>query len=67
MLFNYCYADDRLNRKIRGENVADPEQQYRKLKKLEPEVTKMYKAGQVSEEKYNSFMKSITDYEREEE
>lgn len=67
MLFNFCYADDRLNRKINGENVADPEEQYRKLKKLEPEITKMYKNGQVNEEKYNSFIKSITDYEREEE
>lgn len=67
MLFNFCYADTRLTKKINGEHVSDPEEQYRKLKKLQPEIEKLHKDGKITEDKYKSFMKSITDYEREEE
>lgn len=67
MLINFCYADNRLTQKMHGEHVSDPEQQYRTLKKMQPEIEELYRKGQVKEEKYKSFMKSITDYEREEE
>jgi hypothetical protein len=63
MLINFCYADDRLTRKMRGEHVTDPEQQYKKLKKIQPEVEILYQKGQISEEKYKSFMDSIAEYE----
>lgn len=67
MLINFCYADDRLTRKIHGEHVPDLEKQYKTLKKMQPEIEALYRKGQVKEEKYKSFMKSILDYEREEE
>jgi hypothetical protein len=48
---------------MRGEHVTDPEQQYNKLKKMQPEVEVLYQKGQIAEQKYKSFMDSIAEYE----
>lgn len=63
MLVNYCCEYDREQRRIRGERVADPEEQYQHLKLIEPDIEALYKMGKVSETKYQSFKKSIRDYE----
>lgn len=64
MLINYCHAYDRMRKRQRGENVTDPEEQYRKLKAMQPGIMEMYKKGQIREERYRSFMLSIENYEK---
>lgn len=65
MLINYANAYDRLQKKIHGENVSDPDEQYRKLKAWQPQVEEMYAKGQIRKAKYESYKKSLEKYERE--
>lgn len=64
MLINFCHAHDRLQRIASGERVTDPDDQYCKLKAMQPQVEEMYQRGEIREERYRSFMKSIENYER---
>lgn len=63
MLINYANAYDRQERRIKGENVSDPEEQYHKLKAMQPQVEEMYRNGDIKKYKYESFMNSIRKYE----
>ena len=65
MLINYCKAHDRLERIRRGETVPDPERQYRELKALEPYIEEQYALGKIKKEKYDSYKKSLADWEVE--
>lgn len=63
MLINYANAYDRQERRIKGESVSDPEEQYQKLKAMQPQVEEMYRNGEIKKYKYDSFMRSIERYE----
>ena len=63
MLINYCYAHDRQIRRSRGEKISDPEEQYNKLKAIEPIVKERYKKGEITEERYKSFMRKLNAWE----
>ena len=64
MLINFCYAHDRLQRRANGERVPDPDDQYQKLKAMQPQIEEMHQRGEIREERYRSFMQSIKNYER---
>lgn len=63
MLINYCCAYDRQQQRMHGEDVPDPDAQYRKLKAMQPQIVELYRKGQITETKYRSFMQSIEKYE----
>ena len=65
MLINYCYAYDRQVRRNRGEDVPDPEVQYKKLKKIEPLVEKRYKNGEITKKRYEEFKSKLERWERD--
>lgn len=65
MLINFAAAYDRLQKRINGEKVTDPEEQYHQLKAMQPQVEEMYRKGQIKKYKYESFMRSLTAYEAE--
>ena len=50
---------DRIQRRLRGETVEDPYEQYRNLKAMEPDVDAMYQAGQIREDKYRSYKETL--------
>jgi len=54
-----------LERIRRGETVPDPERQYRELKALEPYIEEQYALGKIKKEKYDSYKKSLADWEVE--
>lgn len=64
MMLNYARAYDRRQAVNAGERVSDPDDQYCKLKAMQPQVEEMYQRGEIREERYRSFMKSIENYER---
>lgn len=47
----------------RGEEVSDPEEQYRILKANEPAIDEQYALGKISEEKYRTYKKALADWE----
>lgn len=49
------HFDDVLRAK--GKNVIDYDEQYEKMLKIKPQIEAAYKSGQITEEKYNQFMK----------
>lgn len=65
MLLNYCYAWDRQQAKIHGKKVADPEEQYGKLKKIEPIVDAQYRNGKIEEKRYLQFKEKLRAWESE--
>lgn len=65
MCLNLIKSTDRLKAKARGEQVEDPEEQYQRLKKIQPIVEERYAKGEISEAKYRDFMQSILDYEQD--
>lgn len=64
MVLNYCSAYDRQQKRENGEDVSDPEEQYHKLKAMQPQIMEMHRNGQIREERFRSFMKSIENYEK---
>lgn len=65
MLINFAASYDRLQKRINGEKVADPEEQYHQLKAMQPQVEEMFRNGQIKKYKYESFMRSLAAYETE--
>ncbi len=63
MLLNFCAAYDRQQKRMRGEAVTDPEEQYQRLKRMEPEIDRLYAAGQLREAKYRAYKKSLEEWE----
>lgn len=59
MLIDWAMEHDRIQKRLRGEQVDDPYQQYLTLKEMEPEVDAMYAAGQIREDKYRSYKESL--------
>lgn len=51
------HFDDVLRSK--GKNVIDYDEQYEKMLKIKPQIEAAYKSGQITEEKYNRFMKQF--------
>ena len=49
--------DDALRSK--GKNVIDYDEQYEKMQRIKPQIEAAYKSGQITEEKYNRFMKQF--------
>lgn len=65
MLINYCYAYDRMKKRSRGEKVTDPEEQYRKLKKVEPIVEERFRKGIIPESDYRRFIGKLRRWEED--
>lgn len=63
MLINYLYEYDRIKRRARGENVPDPEEQYRRLKKLQPLILRKLEKGEITPERYARWVTPIRQYE----
>lgn len=53
------HFDDVLRSK--GNNVIDYDEQYEKMLKIKPQIEAAYKSGQITEEKYNQFMKRFNE------
>lgn len=64
MVINYCYAYDRQQKRMNGEEVSDPDAQYRKLKAMQPQIEELHRIGKINEGRYKSFMQSIEKYEK---
>lgn len=63
MLLNYIYAYDRMQKRIHGQHVSDPEEQYRQLKSMEDQVERMYREGKIKKYKYESYKQSLARWE----
>lgn len=53
-------------RRANGEQVQDPERQYRVMKADQPLIEQMHKDGKISDADYQRYMKAITDWEADE-
>ena len=53
------HFDDVLRAK--GKNVIDYDEQYEKMLRIKPQIEAGYKAVQITEEKYNQFMKRFNE------
>lgn len=63
MAINYASAYDRMMRRQHGETVHEPDEQYRVLKAMEPQVDAMYANGDIKEAKYQSYKNSLKKWE----
>lgn len=63
MAINYACAYDKMQRRANGETVHEPDEQYRVLKSMEPQIEEMYAAGEIREDKYQSYKASIRAWE----
>lgn len=63
MLINYARGYDRIQRISRGEEVPDEEAQYQKLKSIEELVAQRWAAGELTEQEYRDYRRSIDGYE----
>lgn len=52
--------------RAKGEQVQDPERQYRVMKADQPLIEQMHKDGKISDADYQRYMKAITDWEADE-
>ncbi|MBP0974490.1 MAG: hypothetical protein J6P20_00340, partial [Oscillospiraceae bacterium] len=59
MVIDWIMEKDRIIRRQRGERVEDPYEQYLQLKEMEPDIEEMYKAGQIREQKYQSYRSAL--------
>lgn len=59
MLVDWVCEHDRIQKRLRGETVEEPYEQYLTLKAMEPEIDEMYAAGQIREDKYKSYKESL--------
>lgn len=64
MCINFIYAYDRCEARRNGYEIADPEEQYRKLKAASEVVEERYRRGEISRERYEEYMRPIWEYER---
>lgn len=64
MLINWCIEHDRSIRKQHGEEVHDNYKRYQVLKSIEPDIDAQYAAGQIKEEKYQSYKESLAAAEK---
>ena len=64
MLINWCIEHDRTIRKQNGEEVHDNYKRYQALKSIEPDIDAQYAAGQIKEEKYQSYKDSLAAAEK---
>ena len=46
-----------------GQGVVDDEARYNHLKKIEPEIDRLYKNGEINQDKYNSYKQSLRRWE----
>lgn len=63
MCINYIYAYDRCEARRSGIDVRDPEEQYRRLKAASAVVEERYRKGEISQERYEAYMRPIWEYE----
>lgn len=63
MGINYATAYDKMMRRANGETVREPDEQYKILKAMEPQVDEMYANGEIRKEKYESYKQSIKNWE----
>lgn len=50
-------------RRANGETVREPDEQYKILKAMEPQVDEMYANGEIRKEKYESYKQSLKNWE----
>ncbi len=62
-LVNYLYEYERAKARARGEQVPDPEAQYKQLKAIEPIVLDRLKRGEITQGEYDAFAGSLRDWE----
>lgn len=63
MAINYAAAHDRLIRRQNGETVHEPDEQYRVLKAMEPQIEEMYRNKEIKKYKYDSYKRSLKRWE----
>lgn len=63
MLIDFLCENNRMQRRSRGENVRDPEEYYKKLKKLQPLIMAKLERGEITAERYADWVKPIRQYE----
>lgn len=59
MIVDWCIEHDKIQKRMRGETVEDPYEQYITLKSMESEIDEMYAAGEIRENKYRSYKESL--------
>lgn len=52
-----------MKRRAHGEKVTDPEEYYKRLKRLQPIILKKLNNGEISPERYERWVKPIREYE----
>lgn len=63
MAINYTCAYDRMMRRANGETVHEPDEQYKVLKAMEPQIDEMYANGEIKKAKYDSYKQSLRHWE----
>ena len=64
-LIDWAREHDRQLKRERGEDVRDPYEQYQQLKAMQPDIERMYAAGEIKEAKYKSYKDTLAQCERE--
>lgn len=59
MLLNFCYEHDRMIQQQNGEVVHDQMKRYQIMKDMEPEMERMYAAGEIREKKYRDYKAAL--------
>ena len=59
MLLNFCYEHDRMIKRQNGETVHDDLKRYEVLKEMEPEIERMFAAGEIKEAKYREYKAAL--------
>ena len=64
-LIDWAREHDRQIKRERGEDVRDQFEQYQQLKAMQPDIERMYAAGEIKEAKYKSYKDTLAQCERE--
>lgn len=65
MAINLLWERNRAVKRENGEEIADPEKQYRVMKANLPALEELYKAGRVRKEKYEAYISALERWESE--
>ena len=58
-LIDYCFEWDAMKREQSGEKVHDNFERYQTLKNMQPEIERLYAAGQIKKAKYDQYIANL--------
>lgn len=62
-IIDYCHEHNRLLKLSQGQDVKEPDTQYKQLKAIEPLVYQRYINGEIDEKEYKLFKDKLNEWE----